>query len=74
MKEEEELPIFSGTVIISGVCGRAIFGLFVPRSSLTLVLPVSKTLSYSQSLALITDGDTLTASWPQLHVMDSRLA
>lgn len=63
MKEEVELPIFSGLVIISGVCGRAIFSLFVPHSSLTLVLSVSKTPFYSQSSDLITDGDSLIASW-----------
>lgn len=47
MKEEVGLPIFSGTVIISYVCGRAIFSLFVPRSSLTLVLSISNTPSSS---------------------------
>lgn len=63
----------SRITVISSVCCTAVFSLFVPHSSLTLVLLVSKTPSYSRSLALITDGDSLAVSWSLLHVTESRL-
>ena len=69
-----ELPIFSGIIIIFGDCYRAIFSLFVPHSSLTLALLVSKTPSYSHYSASMAAGDSLIASCSLLHVMESHLA
>lgn len=73
-KDKVELPVFSRIIVISSVSCTAIFSLFVPHSSLTLVLLVSKTRAYSQSSASITDCDSLIASWSLLHVTESHLA